>query len=400
MLTAYRDSIPIKVTIRIGSLVIKLTSLWALKQKTYFRYTIYMNHKRNISGRGTGLNPVNRFECVHVEYDAHVLDPVADSNLEADVAPTPTQFFDDASKSIIAWNTSPDIPYNAGINPYRGCEHGCVYCFARPYHEHLGYSGGLDFETKIHIKRNAAELLRREFMKKSWKPQPISLSGITDCYQPVELKLGITRSILEVLADFRNPVGIITKNALVTRDIDLLSMLAKHQAVRVNISITSLDDKVRRLMEPRTSTIDNRFEAVKRLRDAGIPAGVMLAPIVPGLTCQDIPRLVERAKAAGALWVHMIPLRLPNGVSQLFDHWLQQNFPMRRKKVLSRVADMRGVTLDDNRVYKRMRGEGKWAEELNALFHLSKRKHNFENSKDTTLSSDSFRRPGETRSMF
>jgi DNA repair photolyase len=355
---------------------------------------------KKIHGRGTGLNPVNRFEQVHVEYDAHVLDPVADSDLGAKITPPPTQFFEDVSKSIIAWNDSPDIPFDAGINPYRGCEHGCVYCFARPYHEYLGYSSGLDFETKIHIKRNAADLLRREFMKKSWKPQGVSLSGVTDAYQPVELKLRITRSILEVLAEFRNPVGIITKNALVTRDIDLLSELAEHNACRVTVSITTNDDDVRRVMEPRTSTIDKRFEAVAKLREAGIPAGVMLAPIVPGLTCQDIPKLVERAAEAGAQWVFMIPLRLPMAVNQLFDDWLRTHFPLRRKKVLKRLAEMRGETLNDNRVYKRMKGEGKWAEELNGLFHLALRKHGLEGSDGPKLNTAAFQRPGETKSMF
>ncbi|MEE9310888.1 MAG: radical SAM protein, partial [Planctomycetota bacterium] len=255
-------------------------------------------------------------------------------------------------------------------------------------------------ETKIHIKRNAAELLRRELMKKNWKPQPVSLSGVTDAYQPVEQKLRITRGVIEVLAEFRNPVGIITKNALIARDIDLLSELAKYQACSVNISITALDDNIRRLMEPRTSTIDKRFEAVKKLREAGIPTGVMLAPIVPGLTCQDIPKLVERAKDAGALWVNMIPLRLPRAVSELFDNWLQEHFPMRRNKVLNRVADMRGQTLNDNRVFKRMKGEGKWAEELNALFRLSKHKHGFESGADPSLNANAFRRPGSTKSMF
>ncbi|MDC1142185.1 PA0069 family radical SAM protein [Planctomycetota bacterium] len=357
-----------------------------------------LGHK--IHGRGTGLNPVNRFEKVHVEYDAHVLDPVADSDLGADITPPKTQFFDDTTKSIISWNDSPDIPFNAAINPYRGCEHGCVYCFARQYHEYLGYSSGLDFETKIHIKRNAAELLRREFMKKSWKPQPISLSGATDVYQPVELKLRITRSILEVLAEFRNPVGIITKNALVTRDMDRLLKLSEHNACRVMVSITTIDDNIRSKMEPRTSTIDKRFEAVARLREAGIPVGVMLAPIIPGLTCQDIPKLVERAAGAGADSVHMMPVRLPYAVSELFDNWLQEHFPMRRKKVLNRLAEMRGQTLDDSRVYKRMTGEGKWAEELNALFQLSRRKHGLDNRDRTPLNADAFRRPGETKSMF
>ncbi|MCF6228010.1 MAG: PA0069 family radical SAM protein [Planctomycetes bacterium] len=352
-----------------------------------------MSLKQNTYGRGTGINPPNRFERVHIEYDAHEPD-------SEDQRAVPTQFFEDTSKSIIAWNTSPDIPFDAGVNPYRGCEHGCVYCFARPYHEYLGYSSGLDFETKIHIKRNAAELLRREFMKKSWKPQPVSLSGVTDAYQPVEQKLRITRSVIEVLAEFRNPVGIITKNALITRDIDLLSELEKYQAVSVNISITALDDNIRRLMEPRTSTIVKRFEAVKKLREAGIPTGVMLAPIVPGLTCQDIPKLVELAKDAGAMWVNMIPLRLPQAVSELFDNWLQEHFPMRRNKILNRVADMHGQTLNDNRVFKRMKGEGKWAEGLNALFKLAKRMHGFESGTSPSLSTKAFRRPGSTRSMF
>ncbi|MBZ0134763.1 MAG: PA0069 family radical SAM protein [Planctomycetes bacterium] len=344
-----------------------------------------------IHGRGTSRNPANRFERIEIAWDPDVDDPET---------PAPkTEFFWDDTKEIISWNTSPDIPFDAAINPYRGCEHGCVYCFARPFHEYLGYSAGLDFETRIHVKRNAAELLRKQFMKKSWQPQVVSISSVTDAYQPVEARLNVTRGLLEVFAEFRNPVGIITKNALVTRDIDLLGELAKHNAARVAVSITTLDESIARKLEPRTSTIRKRFEAVKMLTDAGIPTGVMLAPIIPGLTDSDIPGLVERAKRCGATRVAMLPVRLPLGVGPLFEEWLGIHFPGHKQKVLNRIREMRGGELNDGRFGSRMKGEGKRADHLHGLFRLAVSKHGM-NETRPAMNCEAFRRPGGTKAMF
>ncbi len=350
-----------------------------------------MDVPTHIHGRGTGLNPANRFERIHVEPDADVYDP--------DDPPPPTEYFWDDTKSIISWNDSPDLYFNASINPYRGCEHGCIYCYARPFHEYLGYSAGLDFETKIHVKRNAAELLRREMMKPSWEPQVISISGVTDAYQPIEAKLQVTRSLLQVLHEFRNPVGVITKNALITRDIDLLAGLAQHGAASAAISITTLHEDIRLKLEPRTSTIDKRFEAVRQLSDAGVPASVMLAPIIPGLTDEDIPGLVKRATECGARRVAILPVRLPHAVGPMFEAWLETHFPDRKPKVLKRVREMRGGELNDGRFGKRMQGEGKRADHLHELFHVAVKKYGL-NTERMTFNAEAFRRPGDTRTMF
>ena len=345
----------------------------------------------DIHGRGTPENPANRFERIEVEYDPNEFDPDA---------PAPkTEFFLDDSKSIISWNDAPDLHFNASINPYRGCEHGCAYCYARPFHEYLGYSAGLDFETKIHVKRNAPALLRREFMKKSWRPQVVMLSGATDPYQPVERKLEITRGLLQVCAEFRNPVNIVTKNALVTRDLDLLAQLAKHGAASVAISITTLDEGLCRKLEPRTSSARKRFQALAQLNSAGVPAGVMVAPVIPGLTDQDLPGILSRAGKAGAAFAVCIPVRLPAPVDGMFEAWLDHHFPGRKNGVLKRIRELRGGQLNDRRAGRRMRGEGILAEHLNQLFHLAREKAGIPSS-NPGLSTEAFRRPGATRQMF
>ncbi len=350
-----------------------------------------MDVPAHIHGRGTGLNPANRFERIHLAPDADVYDP--------DEPPPPTEYFWDDTKSIISWNDSPDLYFNASINPYRGCEHGCIYCYARPFHEYLGYSAGLDFEAKIHVKRNAAGLLRREMSKRSWQPQVISISGVTDAYQPVEARLRVTRGLLEVLHEFRNPVGIITKNALVTRDIDLLADLARHGAAGVAISITTLHEDIRRVLEPRASTIDKRFDAVRTLNAAGVPASVMLAPIIPGLTDEDIPGLVQRAAECGAMRVAMLPVRLPHAVGPMFEAWLETHFPDRKARVLKRIRETHGGELNDARVGKRMRGEGKRADHLHELFHVAVKRHGL-NTERMAFNTAAFRRPGATRALF
>ena len=233
-----------------------------------------------------------------------------------------TQYFRDGTKSIITRNNSPDVGFETSLNPYRGCEHGCIYCYARPTHEYLGFSAGLDFESKIMVKTNAPELLRAELESPRWQPQTLVLSGVTDPYQPVERKLRITRGCLEVLAKFRNPVAIITKNHLVTRDIDLLRELAASNAVAVNISVTSLDPNLQRVLEPRTTSPQGRLDAIRQLRAANIPVGVMVAPIIPGLTDHEVPKILDACAKAGAQFAGYTIVRLPWAVAPLFEHWL------------------------------------------------------------------------------
>lgn len=350
-----------------------------------------MDVPTHLHGRGTALNPANRFELVHVAAEGDYFDPSE--------PPPPTELYWDDSKSIISWNNSPDLPFDAAVNPYRGCEHGCIYCYARPYHEYLGLSAGIDFETKIIVKKNAADLLRAEFMKKSWEPRMISMSGVTDCYQPLEARLGVTRALLEVFAEFRNPVGIITKNALITRDIALLKTLAAYDAVGVTVSITTLDEDLRRVLEPRTSTIEKRFQAIQRLADAGVPVGVNVAPIIPGLTDEDMVGIMQRARECGAGWANPSLLRLPYAVADLFAAWLEQHVPGRKEKVLRRVRSMRGGRLNESRPGVRMTGEGEWSESLLQLFRLTRKRLGFETERKP-LSTAAFQRPGQTRAMF
>lgn len=335
--------------------------------------------------RGAAENPPNRFEKVHLERDE-------DWNPEEDSLPR-TQFLKDSSKSIIAYNDSPDIGFEASINPYRGCEHGCIYCYARPFHEYLGFSSGLDFETKIMVKENAPQLLREELSSPKWKPQVIAISGVTDCYQPIERKLKITRGCLEVLAEFRNPVGIITKNFLVTRDIDLLTELARHNAVHVNISLTTLDTELRKIMEPRTSPPAARLEAVRRLSEAGVRVGILMAPIIPGLTDHEIPAVLDAAAKAGAKTAGHVTLRLPHAVAPLFEKWLETHFPDRKEKVLNRLRAMRGGKLYESKWGERMRGEGIFAQQIDQMFDVARRKAGI-GERGWDLSTAAFRRPG------
>lgn len=320
-------------------------------------------------GRGASGNPANRFEALHVELDP--VEPDADDERPK----LGTQFFRDATKTIIARNNSPDVGFETSINPYRGCEHGCAYCFARPSHEYLGFSAGLDFESKIMVKEDAPELLEAELSSPKWKPQVVALSGVTDPYQPVERRLRITRRCLEVLAKFRNPVAIITKNRLVTRDIDVLSELAAHQAIGVNISVTSLDAKLQRILEPRTSPPQARLDAIAQLHAAGIPVGVMVAPIIPGITDHEVPAILAACGKAGAQFAGYVVLRLPWTVAPLFERWLDEHFPERKEKVLGRIRSMRGgEKLYDSRWGKRQAGEGIFAEQIGAMFEVARRR--------------------------
>jgi DNA repair photolyase len=341
-----------------------------------------------IKGRGAIGNPRNRFETIEIERDEEVPGP---ERVE-------TELLRDTSRSVIAYNDSPDVGFSASVNPYRGCEHGCVYCYARPFHEYLGFSAGLDFESKILVKENAPELLRKELSSPKWKPQTLAMSGVTDCYQPAERRLEVTRRCLEVLAEFRNPVGVITKNELVTRDIDILQELAAHDAAVVMLSITTLDPEVARRMEPRASHPRDRLKAIERLAAAGIPVGVMVAPVVPAITDHEMPKILEAAAAAGARTAGYVVMRLPGAVAGLFERWLEEHFPDRKEKVLNRVRDLRGGQLYDPRFGNRMRGEGLFADQIRVTFQTFKRRYGLDQP-FPELSTAAFRVPGRVEQL-
>jgi DNA repair photolyase len=343
-------------------------------------------------GRGAPINPPNRFEPLWYSREPEWND-LEDPALE-------THFFRDTSRSIITYNDSPDVGFDASINPYRGCEHGCIYCYARPTHEYLGFSAGLDFESKILVKEDAPELLRRELSSPRWKPQVLAISGVTDSYQPIERRLQLTRRCLQVLAEFRNPVVIITKNHLVTRDVDVLGELARYEAVRVFLSITTLDGSLSRVMEPRASHPTRRLAAIEALSQAGVQTGVLVAPVIPGLTDHELPSILAAAVQAGAKVAGYVTLRLPHGVGPLFEQWLGQHLPDRKDKVLHRIRAIRGGKLNDPRFNSRMRGEGIFAEQIRSLFALACRKAGID-GRGPTLSTAAFRIPSDTQlSLF
>jgi DNA repair photolyase len=322
-----------------------------------------------LKGRGAQINTRNRFEKTErVLQHFEAIDELPDLGGK-------TQFFEEHPKSVLNRNDSPDLPFTYSLNPYQGCEHGCTYCYARNVHQYWGYSAGIDFEQKIIVKPDAARVLRKHFESRSYVPESISLSGNTDCYQPAERKFKITRSLLEVFLECRHPVGIITKNGLILRDLDILGEMAKMNLVHVMISITTLDESLRLLMEPRTSTAQNRLRVVRALTDAGVPTGVMTAPIIPGLNSDEIPALVEQATAHGALAAGYTILRLNGSVKDIFHDWLYKNFPDAADKVWNQVSECHGGQVNDSRSGTRMRGEGKIAESIRQLFHLSVKKH-------------------------
>jgi DNA repair photolyase len=344
-----------------------------------------------LRGRGAADNPANRFERLHYERDPEDYDSEG---------PGPaTQFLKDNSRSIITDNDSPDVGFETSINPYRGCEHGCSYCYARPTHEFLGFSAGLDFETKILVKENAPELLRRELSSPRWQPRMVAISGVTDPYQPIERRLQLTRRCLEVFAEFRNPVGIVTKNHLVTRDLDLLAELACYEAAAVFLSITTQDSDLARKMEPRATQPHGRLAAIKEISKAGVPVGVMVAPVIPGLTDHEMPAIIEAAAKAGALTAGFVPLRLPLAVGPLFEKWLEQHYPDRKEKVLGRIRSLRGGKLNDSRFNSRMRGEGVFADLIRDVFHLACRKAGML-GRFPSLSAASFRRPAGNQPLL
>ncbi len=348
-----------------------------------------------IKGRGAQSNYKNRFERLHIEPD--------DSQPENEIEPErkiPTIFLKDESKSIIARNDSEDLFFNYSINPYRGCEHGCIYCYARPSHEYLGFSAGLDFESKIMIKPKAPELLAKEFEKKSYKPDVLMLSGNTDCYQPIERTLKLTRGLLQVCLDYRNPVAIITKNSLIERDLDILSELNDYNSTSVMISITSLDENLIRILEPRTSTPSKRLRTIETLSKHKIPVGVMAAPVIPGLTDEEIPNILKAASEHGAAFAGRIMLRLPYSVKDMFIDWLKREYPERAKKVINRIKEIRGGKLNHSEPALRFTGEGTIAESIHNLFKLSCRQYGLEKSNINLTTAHFRRKAGNQLNMF
>jgi DNA repair photolyase len=355
-----------------------------------------------IRGRVSADNTANRFDRLYVE--SNVFDDTVKSEVDADdeggvfcrpVRPE-TIFYRDHSKTVMSHNQSPDIPFDYSVNPYRGCEHGCIYCYARPTHEYLGFSAGLDFETRIMVKQDAPELLSRELSRPGWVPQAVCLSGNTDCYQPAERRLRITRQCLEVLRDFRNPVTIITKNHLVTRDIDILSEMAALNLVRVSISITSLDAGLTAILEPRTSRPQRRLDAIRQLSEAGITTAVMTAPLIPALNDHEMPALLSAAREAGAARAGYTILRLPLAVRPLFTDWLDRHYPDRKEKILNRVRDMRGGKLNRSEFISRMKGEGNYAEQISTLFRIHAARLGL-NTDRVPIDTDHFRIPAAYR---
>lgn len=334
-------------------------------------------------GRGAQFNPHNKFiKNSYVQEFPEVID-------EPMLQKEHTEIIYTYPKTIINKLENTDIGMAYSVNPYQGCEHGCVYCYARNTHEYWGYSAGLDFERKIIVKKNAAELLEKEFSHKNWKPQPIMLSGNTDCYQPIEKELEITRSILKVCLKYKHPISIITKNTLILRDIDVLTELAEMNLVHVMISITGTDEKMRLLLEPRTSTYKNRIEVISKLTKHGIPCGVMIAPIIPGINHHEIPKVMEQAGLAGATNASMTIVRLNGSVEHIFKDWLIKNFPDRASKVWNQISSCYIGKVGDNRKSVRIKGEGVVAESIRQLFEVSKAKF-MQNSKEIQFQTNEF----------
>lgn len=323
-------------------------------------------------GRGSHINPPNRFESLHVEADWEQLEEDDDALQAAHPA---TRYLPDDSRGIVSENHSPDVPFTYSVNPYRGCAHGCAYCYARPTHEYLGLNAGLDFETTILVKHEAPALLRAFLSRPGWTAEPIVFSGVTDCYQPVERQLRLTRQCLEVAWEARQPVGIVTKNALVLRDLDLLARLAAHRLVHVNLSITTLDAGLARSLEPRTSQPAARLRAVRTLAEAGVPVRVMVAPIIPGLTDSELPSILAASAEAGARSAGYVMLRLPLTVRPVFLEWLQRTRPDSRQRIENAIRSVRGGELSSARWGERLVGAGARADQIETIFRTFKRKY-------------------------
>lgn len=341
-------------------------------------------------GRGSQINPPNPFVRIQVEDDFEHLEH--DEEYLAERQTVRTEYFVDDSKSLLSSNDSPDIPFRHSINPYRGCAHGCSYCYARPTHEYLGLSAGLDFEAKVFVKEQAPKLLQDHLASESWNPEPIMMSGVTDCYQPAEREFELTRQCLQVALDARQPICIITKNALVTRDIDILAQMASLGIVSVALSITSLDQSLTRVMEPRTSSPAARLRAVSELAAAGIPASVMVAPVIPGLNDSEIPAILQAANEDGAASAGYILLRLPLTVRPVFLEWLERTQPTKKDRIESLIRATRGGDLNNSEFGTRMRGTGEIADQIAQTFRVFARRFGLD-KKPAPLDVSQFRRP-------
>lgn len=341
-------------------------------------------------GRGANVRPANPYLAMRLEADfEHVAD---DADYLASLGRPPTEYLTDESQSIVAENDSPDVGFRYSVNPYRGCAHGCSYCYARPTHEYLGFSAGLDFETKVLVKHRAPQLLRDWLARPSWRPQTIAFSGVTDCYQPAERQFRLTRGCLAVAAECGQPIGIVTKNALVARDIDLLKQLAAERAARVCVSITTLDAKLARAMEPRTSSPDARLRTMRELSSVGVPTHLMLAPVIPGLNDSEIPAIMTAARDAGASGAGWVLVRLPSTVRPVFLDWLRRSYPDRYDKVDTLLRSTRGGRLNDSRFGGRQRGTGNVAELIADTFELWRTRLGFP-AHSEPLNTDAFRPP-------
>ncbi|SHM28816.1 DNA repair photolyase [Chitinophaga jiangningensis] len=352
-----------------------------------------MSENQYYKGRGAQINPKNKF--LAGEYVKEHVEGI-DEWWQADV---PTQIFEEHAKTLVNKVDSPDVGMWYSMNPYQGCEHGCIYCYARNAHQYWGLSAGLDFERKIIVKHNAPELLRKFLDNKNWVPKPISLSGNTDCYQPVERKMWLTRQLLEVCLEYKQPVGIITKNSLVLRDRYLLQQLAQQNLVCVYVSITTLQEDLRQKMEPRTTTAAQRLKIVKDLSDVGIPVGVMTAPIIPGLNDHEIPKLIEAAANNGAKFAGYTVVRLNDAVKIIFNDWLYKNFPDRADKVWHMIEGMHGGNVNDSEFGRRMRGDGNIAELIRQQFRIHTKKHGL-NQERFEFNTEAFKRPTSQLSLF
>lgn len=344
-------------------------------------------------GRGARQNVPNQYERLHVDVDPGALDEEERRSVE-------TAYLRDPSQSILSKNESPDVPFTYSLNPYRGCEHGCPYCYARPSHEYWGLSAGLDFESKIFVKKEAPSLLSERFQQESWTPQGVALSGNTDPYQPVERELEITRSCLEVFLRHRNPVSIVTKSGLVRRDRDLLEEMAQLNLVNVAISLTSLDDSLAGKLEPRAARPSLRLRVIEELTGAGVPVSIFVAPLIPGLNDEEIPSILEAAAKRGAQHASYVLLRLPGPVKEIFVDWIEDHFPDRKSRILGRLRDLRKGKLNETTFGRRMRGEGEWAQVFRQLFRSARVDTGLDRGRPS-LSTEHFRRlPGGQRSLF
>lgn len=341
-------------------------------------------------GRGALGNPDNRFE-------QHRRETVDDGwgNLEQTPDPIRTTLSVDSARTVISYNQSPDVPFDRSINPYRGCEHGCIYCFARPTHAWLGLSPGLDFESRLFYKPDSPQLLRNELNKKCYRCAPIALGINTDAYQPVERKTGLTRQLLEVLLEYRHPVTIVTKSALIERDLDLLGEMAAQALIQVAVSITTLERSLSTRLEPRAAAPERRLQIVARLTEAGIPTSVLVAPLIPVLTDSELETILAAAREAGAGWAGYVLLRLPHELKELFRDWLDEHEPLKAEHIMNRIRDCRGGQEYQAEFGKRMRGAGVFAELIKKRYRLAMKKLDFPGLPE--LNTDSFRQPAETK---